>query len=282
MKLRHALLAAAAVTLVPFCAHAQGSWMPDWSGRSVQPLQGLYIGAGAGVNWLQDEHLVGASGIATDAALRARPGFATVVSLGYALGNGLRLEIEGDYRNNRFSQGRNLGFPAAAGGNEQKYGAMFNVLYDLTGIIPIPYAPYIGVGVGYQWANLHDFHVYNAATGFPRIAGDDTAGALAYQAIIGSALSIPAVPGLALTLEYRFLGLAHRDYDVAATAAAGAEAGRRRARPARSAPRRGVGRRRGRSRGHAAPSRRRSRPPPRPAPGCGPARCRGPAGAARR
>jgi len=195
--------------------------MPDWSGRSVQPLQGLYIGAGAGVNWLQDEHFVGANGIATDASVRSRPGLASVLSLGYALGNGLRLEVEGDYRNNRFSQGRNLGFPAAAGGHEQKYGAMFNVLYDLTGIIPIPYAPYVGVGVGYQWANLHDFHVYNAATGFPRIAGDDTQGALAYQAIFGSALSIPAVPGLALTVEYRFLGLAHRDYEVAGTVAAG-------------------------------------------------------------
>jgi len=199
-----------------------GGWMPDWSGRDVQPLRGLYIGAGAGANWMMDEHIVGATGVASDASLRARPGFATVVSLGYALGNGLRMEIEGDYRNNRFSQGRNLGFPAAAGGNEQKYGAMFNVLYDLTGLIPIPYAPYVGVGVGYQWANLHNFHAYNGVSGFPAIAGDDTEGALAYQAILGSALSIPAVPGLALTLEYRFLGLAHRSYDVAAIPAAGA------------------------------------------------------------
>jgi hypothetical protein len=41
-----------------------------------------------------------------------------VVALGYGLGNGIRLELEGDYRNNRFSGGWNFGFPAAAGGNE--------------------------------------------------------------------------------------------------------------------------------------------------------------------
>lgn len=226
MKLRTALLAATAASFLPLSAHAQGSggFWPDWSGRGVAPLQGLYIGAGAGVNWMQDQPLINATGTASDARLRSRAGPAFVLAVGYALGNGLRLEVEGDYRNNRFSQGRNFGFPAAAGGNEQKYGAMFNVLYDLTGIIPIPYAPYAGVGVGYQWANLSDVHAYNGVSGFPNISSNDTQGALAYQAILGSAVSIPAVPGLALTAEYRFLGLAHRKYNVSAVVAPGTAA----------------------------------------------------------
>ncbi len=82
-------------------------------------------------------------------------------SLGWALPNGLRVEIEGDYRNNQFAHGRDFGFPAGAGGREIKYGPMFNVLYDMTNLLAqttgltVPYfAPYVGVGVGYQWAHL--------------------------------------------------------------------------------------------------------------------------------
>jgi OmpA-OmpF porin, OOP family len=188
---------------------------------AAQPLTGLYIGAGAGVNWLQDEHLANPTGSAGNAALRSRAGGVGVVSLGYALGNGLRLEIEGDYRNNRFSEGRNLGFPAAAGGSERKYGPMFNVLYDFSNILPVPYfAPYAGIGVGYQWAHFDNIHVYGP-TGFPRITSNDTRGGLAYQAIVGGAMPISAVPGLALTVEYRFMGVAFRTYDVATTLAPG-------------------------------------------------------------
>jgi outer membrane protein OmpA-like peptidoglycan-associated protein len=144
-----------------------------------------------------------------------------VGAIGYGLGNGIRLELEGDYRNNRFSQGRDFGFPAAAGGNEVKYGPMFNALYDLTGLIPFPYAaPYAGLGVGYQWAHFDRVHAYGPG-GFPRIDSDDTKGALAYQAIIGAIIPFQFLPGLGTTIEYRFLGLAHRDYDFTATAAPG-------------------------------------------------------------
>jgi OmpA-OmpF porin, OOP family len=189
---------------------------------AAQPLNGLYVGVGAGVNLLQNEHLVGATGTATSASLASRLGFAGVVSAGYAIPNGLRFEIEGDYRNNRFSQGRDLGFPAAAGGNEVKYGPMFNVLYDLSSVMQVPYfAPYFGVGVGYQWAHLSNFHVYGQDTGFPRITSNDTRGAIAYQAIIGGAAPIASVPGLAFTAEYRFFGVGSRNYNVGAAVAPG-------------------------------------------------------------
>src|SRR3984957_21173451 len=92
------------------------------------PLNGLYIGAGAGFNWLQNQHLINAAGTAGNAALQSRYGWAGVGSVGYALPNGLRFEIEGDYRNNQFAHGRDFGFPAGAGGREIKYGPMFNVL----------------------------------------------------------------------------------------------------------------------------------------------------------
>ena len=207
MKFRNVLLAATIIA-VPGIA-------------SAQPLTGLYIGAGAGVNWLQDEHLGAPTGGAASGNLASRPGGVGVASVGYGLANGLRFEVEGDFRANRFSEGRDLGFPAAAGGYEYKYGPMFNMLYDFSHIISAPYfAPYAGVGVGYQWARLSGFHVYGAG-GFPNVTSNDTRGALAYQAIIGDAVPL-GVPGLALTVEYRFLGVAYRNYDVATTLAPGA------------------------------------------------------------
>jgi OOP family OmpA-OmpF porin len=213
MTLKDTLLAATLIA-VPLSSQAQPVNPP--------PVTGLYLSLGAGANILQDEHLVNATGTASNARLRSRIGPAAVVALGYGLGNGIRLELEGDYRNNRFSQGRDFGFPAAAGGNEVKYGPMVNALYDLTGLIPFPYAaPYAGVGVGYQWAHFDKVHAYGP-TGFPRLSSDDTRGALAYQAIFGVVLPFQFLPNLATTIEYRFLGLAHRDYDVTTSAVPGA------------------------------------------------------------
>jgi outer membrane protein OmpA-like peptidoglycan-associated protein len=215
VKLKNVLLATTIIA-APLSSHAQPVNPP--------PVTGLYVSLGAGANILMDEHLVNAMGTAADAKMRSRIGPTVVVALGYGLGNGIRMEFEGNYRNNRFSQGRDFGFPAAAGGNEVKYGPMFNALYDLTGLIPFPYAaPYIGVGVGYQWAHFDKVHAYGAG-GFPRFDSNDTRGALAYQAIIGTVIPFQFLPGLGTTIEYRFLGLAHRDYDVSAAAAPGATA----------------------------------------------------------
>ena len=213
MRLRHALLTATLLA-APLSARAQTVNPP--------PVTGLYVSLGAGGNILMDEHFVNSTGTASNASLRSRIGPAAVVALGYGLGNGLRLEFEGDYRNNRFSQGRDFGFPAAAGGNEVKYGPMFNAVYDLTGLIPFPYAaPYAGVGVGYQWAHMDKVHAYGGPTGYPNFSSDDTRGALAYQAILGVVLPWQILPQVATTIEYRFLGLASRDYDVTASAVPG-------------------------------------------------------------
>ena len=107
---------------------------------------------------------------------------------------------------------------------------MFNVLYDMTNVLAdytglrIPYfAPYVGVGVGYQWSQLRGFtaSANNGPNGFfPSVASDDTYGAIAYQFILGGAMPIHSVPGLALTAEYRFFGVGSRKYNVATQAAA--------------------------------------------------------------
>lgn len=215
MKLKNAFLATTIIA-APLSSQAQPANPP--------PVTGLYVSLGAGANSLMDEHLVNGMGTAADAKLRSRIGPVVVAALGYGLGNGIRLELEGDYRTNRFSQGRDFGFPAAAGGNEVKYGPMVNALYDLTGLIPFPYAaPYAGVGVGYQWAHFDKVHAYEAG-GFPQFNSNDTRGALAYQAIIGAVIPFQFLPGLGTTIEYRFLGLAHRDYDISTSVAPGVNA----------------------------------------------------------
>jgi len=194
MKFRNALVAATILAL-PVAAKAQ-------------PISGLYVGGGAGVNIMLDEnatanvpHFGSVSG-----NLPSHPGAAADVSIGYGLGNGLRMELEGAYTYNSFytSGGPNIG------GHEQKYGPMVNVLYDFVGLVPYV-QPYVGVGAGYMWAQENDLHASGA--GLVAGASNHTVGEFAYQAIIGAALPIASVPGLALTVDYRFMGLTgNRDY----------------------------------------------------------------------
>ena len=160
---------------------------------AAQPVTGLYVGAGVGANFMQDETL--RVNIQSN-AFRQRPassfgfrqplsfdtGAVGVVSVGYGFGNGLRAEIEGDYRYNAISSG--------GGSDEQKYGGMANVLYDFN--LGLPVTPYIGAGVGLMRIDR------------PIISRADK---FAYQAILGVAYPIAFVPGLAATFEYRFMGV---------------------------------------------------------------------------
>jgi OmpA-OmpF porin, OOP family len=133
-----------------------------------------------------------------------------VISLGWGFGNGLRVELEGNARNNRVSKLTGTPFPTNSGGNEVTYGAMVNALYDFdiskwTGGHSYVF-PYVGVGVGYAWTNYDSVHSYG--TNYPfYYKSNDTDGNFAYQAIAGIAYPLAAVPGLSLTAEYRFFGV---------------------------------------------------------------------------
>ncbi len=207
MKLRSALLAATVLAAAPVAAKAQA-------------VSGLYIGAGAGVNFQQREPLTSAtfqgglpaSAIGTlPSSVKSQVGFAGVLSVGYGLGNGLRFEIEGSYRDNKLKSTNGIG----AGGDEMKYGGMFNALYDfdpsVIGMGFLPVVPYVGIGAGYQWAQQQNGRYYlgvpggtTPATLYRTNQGD---GAFAYQGIAGVSFPITAVPGLSLTAEYRYLGI---------------------------------------------------------------------------
>src|SRR3954447_23723691 len=133
MKLRSALLAATILAAAPVAAKAQA-------------ISGLYIGAGAGANFMEDQTIKGVSfpnsfvpGLASSSGIFAsggkndvkmRDGFIGVLSVGYGLGNGLRFEVEGSFRQNKFQKVENSGLNfTSAGGDEHKFGAMVNALY---------------------------------------------------------------------------------------------------------------------------------------------------------
>jgi outer membrane protein OmpA-like peptidoglycan-associated protein len=189
MRYRNILLATA-IAALPLAAKAQ-------------PVSGLYIGTGAGLNLMQNEIDKSQNGIATpNKSLQMTLGATAFGSVGWGFGNGLRAEFEFDYRYNGISGAVN---PPPVGttttnGSENKYGPMVNVLYDFNGIGP-SLVPYIGAGAGYQWVSV------SAGGGAPHLA-TGTPGAFAYQAMLGAAMPIAAVPGLSLTAEYRFMGLA--------------------------------------------------------------------------
>jgi outer membrane protein OmpA-like peptidoglycan-associated protein len=220
MKLRSALLAAT-VLAAPVAAMAQ-------------PVDGVYIGLGAGYNWLDQQNLKQGNVTLPNGSVLVSPlsghvnfhsGYAVLGSVGYGFGNGLRAEVEGDYRQNQL-QNLSASFGsisgrAGAGGDEQQAGVMVNALYDFWGLSPYV-VPYIGAGIGYQSISESNVKIY-APGGLPFATINQSRGAFAYQGIVGVAIPLTQVtPGLALTLEGRFMGTTgNRNYGGTIYTAAG-------------------------------------------------------------
>jgi len=202
MSLRSALLAAT-VAVLPIAAQAQ-------------PINGLYVGIGAGLNVMQQEN-GSIAAIGTSGSQQMSPGAAVVASMGWGFGNGLRAELEGDFRYNSVKSVSGYGSAfTSASGKENKYGVMVNALYDfdLGGVMP-----YVGAGVGYQQEAVSGI-TYTTSTG-ATTGGSGSKGSFAYQGIVGAALPFSTVPGLALTADYRFMGLTGtRSYNATAGGAA--------------------------------------------------------------
>ena len=187
---------AAAVLATPFAARAQ-------------PVQGLYVGAGLGLDLPQNVRAVpypatpgfGASHLRMSESL----GFDAIGSVGYALGNGFRFEIEGDYRRNGVHRVDRMPFASSAGGEVRTYGVMANAIYDMDIGVPWLY-PYLGLGAGYQWTRLNNVTV--SQTGGPfRFSTNGSQGTFAWQAIVGTSFPISGMPGLSVTAEYRFMDI---------------------------------------------------------------------------
>ncbi len=170
----------------------------------AQPIQGAYVGAGAGFDLPQNTSATLSAPGFGDGRLRfeRNGGFALLGSAGYALGDGWRFELEGAFARTGIGGLGRTPMPATTSGTAQTYGVMVNALYDLD--IGNRYIfPYLGVGAGYQWTHLDSFGV--ASPGAAAVFHSDaTSGAFAWQAMLGSAFPVPNMPGLSLTAEYRF------------------------------------------------------------------------------
>jgi outer membrane protein OmpA-like peptidoglycan-associated protein len=190
MSFRHILLAAT-VLAAPFAlSHA----------AKAQPVTGPYVSLGGGYNInegfkLRDDKV-------DEAKVRLHNGYTVDGSVGYGLGYGFRVEVEGDYFENtaRKVTSYGTGTSVAASGKDQTYGAFVNALYDFDVGLPFLY-PYIGAGVGYQIVDLKDL---SFKAGVDTFYTNKSQGSLAYQGIAGLAFPLAAVPGLSATLEYRY------------------------------------------------------------------------------
>jgi outer membrane protein OmpA-like peptidoglycan-associated protein len=194
MRLRSALLAAT-ILAVPVAVKAQ-------------PVNGLYVGAGAGVNLINDPYVRHSPGLGTKGFTQQwDPGFTGEASVGYGIGNGLRFELEGNYIDNNLHKSTGTPFPTRSGGTQENYGVFGNALFDFDVGLPWLF-PYVGAGVGYEQTHWHNVKYYGNNAGVATsVTGNGYYNNLAYQAILGAAYPIPGVPGLSLTAEYRFVGV---------------------------------------------------------------------------
>lgn len=214
MSLKKALLAATVLSL-PVAAQAQ-------------PITGLYIGGGVGANYHEnsDATVSGAGGRVNlgSGSIRTNWGYTALGSIGWGFGNGLRVEIEGNYRNNGV---RSVSGAFTSGGTIHQYGVMGNALYDFNflnwNLAGVSVTPYVGAGVGYVFSDWRNVYGRSAAG---RVRIDDRDGQFAYQGIGGVAFGLDQlVPGLSLTGEYRFMGTLDPELNVTATNSAGAIVG---------------------------------------------------------
>ena len=94
-------------------------------------------------------------------------GIAGEAGAGYGLGNGFRVELNGDFTYNHV-HGAKAAFPLRAGGTEEQYGGFADVLYDFN--LGLPVTPYLGAGAGAQAVYLDKLNSHQ----LPVCRGADT------------------------------------------------------------------------------------------------------------
>lgn len=195
MKLRLAL-AAATCLAVPVMAHAQ-------------PVTGPYVSLGAGTT-LQNHINYNDTTVGGVAGGKAqfKPSYSGQFGIGYGLGNGIRIELDGNFYRNTVSslKGYNGSYNRATGGL-RTYGPMVNALYDFN--VGLPIYPFVGAGVGYQFQDIDSAIRADNGAYF-----HGTKGRFAYDAIAGVSYPISYVPGLSMTATYTFMQrVGNPDYD---------------------------------------------------------------------
>ncbi len=244
MSLRLGLLASA-LFIAPLSgamANMLDAFIPS---ASAQPIQGVYLSAGAGWNHSDLRGLNARGGNASyfdgvpasrNGGVNFDEGWGGVAAVGWGFGNGLRAEIEGNYRENEVSHVGGFGGRTASSafgatrGDMRQYGVMANAYYDFQlptwfPSMPVEVVPYVGGGVGYMWSEMDNVGGRRLPAG-NSVVLDDTQGSFAYQGIAGMAFPVKQVPGLSLTAEYRYTGALQERYNGRVVAPSGATVSR--------------------------------------------------------
>jgi outer membrane protein OmpA-like peptidoglycan-associated protein len=173
-----ALALIAALVAAPMAAHAGTT--PGW-----------YVGAGAGGTFGIDPISHSAAG--KYSARDEDVNLAVFGDVGYALGNGVR--VEGEYFHNQINV-NNIDGRRGVGGHVTNHTAFGNVLYDFA-----PegrFTPYVGAGLGADFVNVKSI----GATGVGYLKGDTLV--LGYQGIAGVSANLD--PNWTVTADYRYIG----------------------------------------------------------------------------
>jgi len=208
------------IVLLPAIAHGQ-------------PIAGLYVSGSAGVNFTE-----AMTAFDDSRTISSRLGPLGDLSVGWGLGNGFRVEIDGSVRSNNVA---NISTRRLSGqflpvdnvsGSVTNFATMVNAIYEVNlSRYGVRITPYIGVGLGYAWLDMNSIKGSESYS-FSGLPGNNTyngpadisygtGGTFAYQAMVGAALPLRLVPGLQATIEYRFFGTAHADIIQTATASNG-------------------------------------------------------------
>lgn len=196
----------------------------------AQPVTGLYVGAGVGWNYLAQEQIKGISvassrvGNLSASNLNNRninfgSGVGALANVGWGFGNGVRVELEGNYRGNyrnqngdarTVSQSVSNRINVLQTGGEQKAGLMVNGAYDFVDAFGHGITPYIGAGIGWQHVEFGTTRLQGYTPAGRSFTTNNSGGvdAFAYQAILGTSYNWTSMsPNLYLTAEYRFMGV---------------------------------------------------------------------------
>ncbi|MCF3947739.1 OmpA family protein [Acidiphilium sp. AL] len=201
MTYRSILLAATSAAAVVFAvssAHAQ------MLGQVPGAVTGPYVDLGLGTSLMQSQrYTVAPKAMGETGTMIFRPSYAGQVGVGYGLGNGFRVELDGNFfRNTAVKANDHLFGDAHVHGGVNTYGLLLNGYYDFqTGT---NFMPFIGGGIGYMWQKFQ--HVGLPA---PDSQVGGTYGSFAFDVGAGVAYNITSVPGLALTAQYQYIELTH-------------------------------------------------------------------------
>ena len=161
---------------------------------------GLYLGAGYGIVYTQDEALRDSRINRRLATVDYDLGFRVAsLYLGYAFSNGLRTELEGAYRRNEleiieFTDARGA-INTGVNDDVDSTSLMANLYYDFD--LSLALHPYVGVGLGVARVG-YEITDPGAETDLFSTSVE----AFAYQAIIG--LGVDLAPGWHISSDYRY------------------------------------------------------------------------------